>query len=135
MSSQGPEERNKASIRHFVDEALNRGNYGIVDQTRGDFAEGGKARMRELIAAFPDLVTTISVIIAEGDWVAHRMVHRGTHTGEFRGIQPTGRTIEFSSIVMNRFVDGVVAENWGLHDYPTLLEQLHAPQAGSGRSP
>ena len=118
------EERNKASIRRIVDEAMNRGIYDVVDQTRGHFAEGGKARMIELRTAFPDLETTIEQMIAEGDWVAHRMVHRGTHLGQFRGIDPTGRRVEFSSIVMNRFKDGVSVENWGLHDIPRVIEQL-----------
>ena len=118
------EEANKASIRRIVDEALNRGVFDVVEQTRGHFAEGGKARMIELRKAFPDLETTIEQLIAEGDWVAHRMVHRGTHLGDFRGIAPTGRHVEFSSIVMNRFEDGVSVENWGLHDIPRVIEQL-----------
>jgi predicted ester cyclase len=132
VSIAGPEETNKAGIRRFVDEALNRHNFEVVDQTRGEFAEGGKGRMRELLESFPDLRTEISTIIAEGDWVAHRMVHRGTHTGEFRGVPPTGRSVEFQSIVMNRLVDGVVVENWGLHDYPAILAQLRSEQTQSG---
>jgi predicted ester cyclase len=118
------EERNKASIRRIVDEALNHGIYDVVDQTRGHFAGGGRTRMIELRNAFPDLETTIEQMIAEGDWVAHRMIHRGTHLGEFRGISPTGRRVEFSSIVMNRFEDGVSVENWGLHDIPRVIELL-----------
>jgi len=103
---------------------MNRGIYDVVEQTRGHFAEGGKARMIELRTAFPDLETTIEQLIAEEDWVAHRMIHRGTHRGEFRGIAPTGRRVEFSSIVMNRFKDGVSVENWGLHDIARVIEQL-----------
>lgn len=118
------QERNKASIRRFVAEALNEGNLAIVTATRGQFAEGGKARIQELQSAFPDLVTVIHPILADGDWVAHRMVHRGTHRAPFRGILPTGRHVEFTSMAMNCFQDGVVVENWGLHDIPALLAQL-----------
>jgi predicted ester cyclase len=125
------EKRNKASIRRIVDEALNRGIYDVVEETRGHFAEGGKARMIELRKAFPDLETTIEQIIAEGSWVAHRMVHRGTHLGDFRGIAPTGRRVEFSSIVMNRFEDGVSVENWGLHDIPRVIEVLTSGDAST----
>jgi predicted ester cyclase len=123
------ETKNKASIRRLVDEALNKGQFGVLEETRGHFAEGGKSRMIELRAAFPDLNTTIEQLIAEGDWVAHRMVHRGTHLGEFRGIAPTGRQVEFSSIVMNRFKDGVSIENWGLHDIPQVIRQLTSETA------
>src|ERR1043166_3246076 len=118
------EERNKARIRRIVAEERTGGIYDVVEQTRGHFAEGGKARMIELRTAFPDLETTIEQLIAEEDWVAHRMIHRGTHRGEFRGIAPTGRRVEFSSIVMNRFKDGVSVENWGLHDIARVIEQL-----------
>lgn len=69
-------ERNKA-VRKFVEQALDGGNLEIVDATRGEFAEGGKRRIRELRSAFPDLITTVHPIVAEGDLVAHRMVHKG----------------------------------------------------------
>jgi predicted ester cyclase len=124
------QERNKTSIRRFVDGALNRGDLQLVDETRGEFAEAGKGRIQELRSAFPDLATTIHPIVAEGDWVAHRMVHTGTHLGPFRGIPPTGHRVEFSSIAMNRFHDGIVVENWGLHDIATLLEQIQTAEHG-----
>jgi predicted ester cyclase len=122
--STAAEEHNKACIHRFVEEALNAGNLRVVDETRGEFAAGGKARIQELRSAFPDLVTTIHPIIAQGDWVAHRMIHSGTHLGAFRGIPPTGRHVEFTSIAMNRFDGEIVVENWGLHDIPTLLKQI-----------
>jgi predicted ester cyclase len=124
------QERNKASIQRFVEEALNRGDLQVVDATRGEFAEGGKGRIQELRSGFPDLTTTIHPIVAEGDWVVHRMVHVGTHLGSFRGIPPTGHRVEFTSIAMNRFHDGIVVENWGLHDIPTLLLQIQTAQHG-----
>jgi predicted ester cyclase len=52
------------------------------------------------------------------------MVHTGTHLAPFRGIPPTGHRVKFTSIAMNRFHEGIVVENWGLHDIPTLLEQI-----------
>ena len=131
MAECGPvQEGNKTSIRRFVERALNQGDLQVVDATRGEFAEGGKGRIQELRSAFPDLATTIHPIVAEGDWVAHRMVHTGTHLGPFRGIPPTGHRVEFTSIAMNRFHDGIVVENWGLHDIPTLLEQIQTAEHG-----
>ena len=99
------QERNKTSIRRFVEGALNRGDLRVVDTTRGEFAEGGKRRIQELRSAFPDLATTIHPIVAEGDWVAHRMIHTGTHLGVFRGVPPTGHRVEFTSIAMNRLLE------------------------------
>jgi predicted ester cyclase len=115
---------NKANIHRFVDEALNRGILDVVDETRGEFAEQSKARIRAWRRAFPDFHTTIENMIAEGDWVAFQLRHEGTHLGEFLGIPPTGRRVDFRSMVFNRFTDGVVVENWGLHDHARALEQL-----------
>jgi predicted ester cyclase len=122
-------EANKANIHRFVDEALNRGILDGVDETRGEFAEQSKARIRAWRRAFPDFHTTIENIIAEGDWVAFHLRHEGTHQGEFLGVAPTGRRVDFRSIVCNRFVDGVVVENWGLHDHGRALEQLRSDES------
>jgi predicted ester cyclase len=40
--------------------------------------------------------------------------------------------VEFSSIVMNRFKDGVSIENWGLHDIPEVIRQLTSEEAPPG---
>jgi predicted ester cyclase len=45
-------------------------------------------------------------------------------------IPPTGHRVEFASIAMNRFHDGIVVENWGLHDIPTLLQQIQTAEHG-----
>jgi predicted ester cyclase len=117
---------NRANIERFVDEALNRGILDVVDETRGEFAEQSKTRIRAWRLAFPDFHTTIENVIAEGDWVAFQLRHQGTHRGEFLGVAPTGRRVDFRSMVFNRFVDGVVVENWGLHDHARVLEQLRS---------
>lgn len=117
---------NKANIYRFVDEALNRGSLDVVDETRGEFAEQSKARIQAWRLAFPDFHTTIENVVAEGDWVAFHLRHQGTHEGEFLGLAPTGRHVDFRSMVFNRFVDGVVVENWGLHDHARALEQLRS---------
>ena len=49
-----------------------------------------------------------------------------TREGEFEGVAPTGKRVEFRTMVFNRFADGVVVENWGLHDHASVLAQLRA---------
>ena len=116
---------NKANIYRFVDEALNRGIYTVVDESRGAFADQSKKRIRAWRSAFPDFFTTIQVLVADGDWIAFRLQHEGTHQGEFLGVAPTGKRVSFASMVMNRFdQNGVVVENWGLHDHASVLAQL-----------
>jgi steroid delta-isomerase-like uncharacterized protein len=119
-------EANKANIYRFVEEALNHGDLDVVDETRGEFAEQSKARIRAWRQAFPDFQTTVETLVAEDDWVAFHLRHRGTHEGEFLGVPATGKRVDFRSMVFNRFRDGVVVENWGLHDHARALEQLRS---------
>jgi predicted ester cyclase len=114
----------KNIVERFVHEALDRGLLNVVDETRGEFAEQSKRRITAWRNAFPDFATSIEQLVAEGDWVAFRLRHTGTHIGEFLGFAPTGRRVEFTSLVFNRVENGIVVENWGLHDNETLRMQL-----------
>jgi predicted ester cyclase len=74
--------------------------------------------------AFPDLRLTIETIGCGADTVAARMAFRGTHRGEFQGLPPTNRDVAFTSVELNRMVDGKVAEHWFEFDQGKLLQQL-----------
>jgi predicted ester cyclase len=87
-------------------------------------AEHAKDKVRAWRTAFPDFHTTIETLVAEDDWVAYNVRHEGTHEGEFEGVAPTGKRVEFRTMVFNRFADGIVVENWGLHDHASVLAQL-----------
>ena len=128
MAQSAASEANKANLRRFVDEAFNRGILDVVDETRGEFAEQAKARIRAFRRAFPDLHTTIETLVAEDDWVAFHLRHQGTHEGEFLGVAATGKRVDFRTMGFNRFSNGVVVENWGLHDHAGVLAQLRSHQ-------
>ena len=74
--------------------------------------------------AFPDLQAHVEDIFAAQDKVAVRLRFRGTHSGEFLGFRPTGRTIEYVSHEFYRIADGLIAEEWICSDMTTLLGQL-----------
>jgi steroid delta-isomerase-like uncharacterized protein len=74
--------------------------------------------------AFPDLDITVEDTIVEGDRVAVRMRLRGTHTGTFAGLAPSGRQFEVRCTDVVRIVDGRVAEAWPLVDLAGLLVQV-----------
>jgi len=118
-------EENKAADRRYVDEVLNQGHLEVIDELRTDDLEGVRGRVRMFRAAFPDLHVTVDGQVAEGDWAVMRLTFRGTHKGEFMGVPPTGKSVEFATIVMNRYVDGKSVENWGLHDFHGLLKHLN----------
>lgn len=88
--------------------------------------EGNERTMRILFAAFPDWGVEVEDVVARGDKVVVRTVQRGTHEGEFFGIPPTGRRIEFSATAVYRLEDGLIAEEWIETDRLGLLTQLGA---------
>ncbi len=80
--------------------------------------------IKELRDAFPDLEWTVEDMIAEGDKVVIRVMHRATHQGEFMGIKPTGKQVAYGSTTTFRLKDGKLAEEWVYSDYLGLMQQL-----------
>jgi predicted ester cyclase len=74
--------------------------------------------------AFPDLTHTVREIYADGEVVVARLVLTGTHEGEFAGMPPTGREVEFSAMEIFRFSEGKLAELWSDGDILSLQQQL-----------
>ncbi|MER7170261.1 ester cyclase [Streptomyces mesophilus] len=79
-----------------------------------------------LLRAFPDIQVHIEDLIAEGDKVVARNTVTGTHLGDYRGLAPTGRPVRYDEIFVFRFVDGRIAEAWGVVDVLGQLRQLGA---------
>ncbi len=86
--------------------------------------EGAKAAHHIMLAGFPDFQTVIDDLIAEGDEVVARITMTGTHTGNFMGIPPTGKHVEFTGIYIARIANGKIVEHWGEEDGLGLLTQL-----------
>ncbi len=96
-----------------------------IDHTMG--TRGLKEYKQAYLAikkAFPDITVTIEDTVVEGDKIAARYTARGTHRGEFMGIQPTGKTFEMSEITIKRIKGGRLAESWAIPDFISLLQQL-----------
>ena len=74
--------------------------------------------------AFPDHQSIVEDQIAEGDRVVTRTTFRGTHLGDLQGIPPTGKQIAFSSVMIDRFEHGQIAERWVVFDQLGMLQQL-----------
>jgi steroid delta-isomerase-like uncharacterized protein len=80
--------------------------------------------MQTFEQAFPDVMWRIEDMVAEGDRLTTRFVGHGTHTGDFMGIPPTGNPIRVSGIIISRFEDGKLVEEWEEVDMMGLMEQL-----------
>jgi len=126
-------EKNKAIVRRLF-EAFNKQDLALLDelmapdyvdhshQLRG--LEGFKQFLTMLIKGAPDMHVTIEDIIAEGDKVWVHVTAKGTHTGEYHGLAPTGKKITFTVVDIWRIVDSKVVEGWHVEDQLDLLRQL-----------
>jgi steroid delta-isomerase-like uncharacterized protein len=129
-------ERNKAQVRRVYEEVWSRGNLDVVDElAASDLVihassqdiqgrEDAKRYVAAFRAGFPDLHFTVEDQIAEGDKVVTRWTARGTHTGEFQGIPPTGREIKLAGTDFERLIDGKTVECWPRVDELGLMRQL-----------
>jgi len=132
-------EENKAVFRRIYEEFLNQGNFDVgkdlfvtnyVNHTIPPGQPQGLEGQTQFIAAvrtaFPDLQFTIEDIIAEGDKVVGHVTWRGTHQGEFIGIEPTGKKVTAEGVDIIRFAGGKAVENWYFGDTLVLMQQLGA---------
>ena len=129
---------NKALVRRFLDEVINRGNTNLLaelatdDHVRhapdGDLygREGVRIDVAAWRAGFPDLRLVVEDLIAEGDRVAYRYRLYGTHAGPFLAVPATGRAVVVAGFGIDRVADGRLAESWVCFDALDLLRQLGA---------
>ena len=62
--------------------------------------------------------------IAEGDLVATRWRFSANQTGEYRGVQPTGKEVIWTGVQIDRFENGKIAESWDYWDKYSVFAQL-----------
>ncbi|WP_262699506.1 MULTISPECIES: ester cyclase [Streptomyces] len=90
-----------------------------------DPIEGFKAVYGLLLQAFPDLRNNVvGPQIVDGDTVITHVTFSGTHEGEFLGVAPTHRKVEFDEVLYQKVTDGKVTEVWAVGDELGFLQQL-----------
>jgi steroid delta-isomerase-like uncharacterized protein len=92
--------------------------------------EGHRQYSQVMQPAFPDLERTIEDMLVDGDKVVARWTARGTHSGEFQGIPPSGKVATSSGITIFRIADGRIVEEWAESDMLGLLQQVGAIPSG-----
>ncbi|WP_396613231.1 ester cyclase [Haloferax sp. S1W] len=131
-------EENKQIVRRIPEEVASEGNIDLMDEIFAEDLidhlpapfgemrgrEAAKEQFKQLQTAFPDLEVTVEDVIAEEDTVAARVTWRATHEGEFMGIEPAGREVEFPVFAFLRLQDGKVVERWIQPDQLGMMQQL-----------
>jgi predicted ester cyclase len=126
-------EENKALVRREQEELWSHtGNLDAAEELFvPEYAEAAKQEAADFRQGFPDVVSTIEDLIAEGDKVVARWRARATHQGEYMGIPPTGNRVEFTGISVYRIEAGKIAESWNVEDVLGLMRQIGAiPELG-----
>lgn len=75
--------------------------------------DGLKWYWRNFSAAFPDWRSEPVLVFADENFVAFVATLTGTHTGDYLGHAPTGRTFSIDIVQVIRFADDFMVESWG----------------------
>ena len=138
------EDRDNALSRSFYEVLWSQGNLeAMLELVVKDFfdhhplpgvppwREGLTALVTTWRTAFLDMRETVKDLISEGDKVVGRFTMRGTHSGEFMGVPPTGRSVAMSGIDFVRVAGGKIAEFWYGEHLLELMQQVGAIQSFS----
>jgi steroid delta-isomerase-like uncharacterized protein len=128
-------DENRALVRRHLEEAVNLGRPEVWDDIMAEdfllhhpLVEPGRASyvaaMEVLRAGFPDINVEVLDLVAEDDRVVARYIERGTHTGDFVGLPPTGRSYEKHGFALYRVTNGRLAECWMQEDDQGYQQQL-----------
>jgi steroid delta-isomerase-like uncharacterized protein len=130
-------ETNKATVRRWVEEAWNNGNFSSADTlyTPGYVLHNPNqdlpnvAALKEFIsgfrAAMPDMHMEIAEMLGEGDKIAWRFTVTGTHNGApLMGVPATGKAVNNCGLLITRFENGKWAEDFCHWDVLGMLQAL-----------
>ena len=116
----------KQLVQRLVDDVINADRPDLLD----DLATTPVARtlrraFGQFRAAFPDWRQDIVELVGEGPTVVARFRCSGTHLGPWRGLAPTGRTMNIDEVYFFRIEDDRITRVWELEDTWTRYRQLH----------
>ncbi len=75
-------------------------------------------------SVFPNYEIFVDEMLAEGNRVIVRGRMKGQHEGEFNGILPTHRIVEFPLVISYQIENGKIVHHWLMADSMALMEQL-----------
>jgi steroid delta-isomerase-like uncharacterized protein len=132
------EEANVAVARRLADEVFSKGDIKSFDELLADGyvnhnipvpgVPGTKTGFRDLVLAtrkaFPDVKVRVEDVVAEGDFVVFHDSVTATSRGEFLGVPPNGKTLDWTEIHFLRIAGGKIVEHWTNFDQVRILRQL-----------
>ena len=98
----------------------------------GNFGCGTKSGLREFQdnwqkpfqEAFSNKVCIDEARLFMGEWAAAFGKQEAIHSGEFMGIEPTGKKVEIRYMDFWKVSEGKIQDNWVMVDFPFVMKQL-----------
>jgi predicted ester cyclase len=130
-------EANVATARRWTEEVYTEKDLAVLDEILDPSAihhgaafpdAAGVKAIKDALAgtftAFPDINLAVDATIADGDLVVVRWSGTGTHNGSWLGLEPIGKTVNFTGINIYRFACGKIVESWSEINALDVLRQL-----------
>jgi len=147
-------DENLAVVRSFFEDGVNGADLSVFDRvaapdvvyhgaTVGDESglEALKRIYGEALTGFPGIQYALLTSVADGDAVALRFSVEGVHTGDFRGLAPSGETITWNHSAFASVECGRISEMWAeidqldrLREFGILASEGPAARMASGAS-
>ena len=129
-------EKNEKVIRRFIDEVINRGDFSVLNdliqpnyvyrspdqQFKG--AEALEGLVSAYRIAFPDINVKIDDLVNGGEKVVVSVTLTGTHEGDLMGIPPTGKKVDIRGMILSRFEDGKIVDEYEVIDMLAMFQQI-----------
>lgn len=96
----------------------------VVHLTNQDYSGGHKIvqiAINQVRKAFPELQAEVEILVEASDRVAWQRTLRGVQKGTYEGFPACNRQIIWRDMVVSRFENGLIVEEWVSTD---LAEQL-----------
>ena len=74
--------------------------------------------------AFDDPQYILEDVVIDGNRAVQVATLKGTHSGDFFGLAPTGRRLEVKMAVLFKVEDGVIKEERRIYDFTGMLVQV-----------
>lgn len=130
----GKEDENKALVSRMFLEIVNLKAYEVADEIFApDFQwpqfglsgpDGVKVWAKGFHAGWPDAEDRIDLQIAQGDWVMTLVTVLGTQSGAWAGLPPSGNSLAFPAIGIDRVRDGKIVERCAVFDFAAVALAL-----------
>ena len=96
----------------------------LADGTVRHSKEELRTHLMELVAGIPDFKLKLTSLFAFGNKQCEECVISGTHTGTFRGMPPTGKSISFRTAVVRELRRGKTSRVSFYYDSAIMMRQL-----------